>query len=78
MTIKSFSEIKDPRTKLKNCKIPTLIMKGQCDSQPWGFVIEYLELFTNYTLKIIPDAGHSIAVEQPEIYINTIRNFLNQ
>jgi hypothetical protein len=29
-------------------------------------------------LKIIPDAGHSIAVEQPEIYINTIRNFLNQ
>lgn len=78
MTIKSFSEIKDPRTKLKNRKIPTLIMKGQCDSQPWGFVIEYLELFSSHTLKIIPNAGHSIAVEQPEIYINAIRNFLNQ
>jgi proline iminopeptidase len=78
MTVKSFSEIKDPRTKLINCKIPTLIMRGQCDNQPWGFVIEYLDLFPNHTLKIIPDAGHSIAVEQPDIYINTIRNFLNQ
>lgn len=78
MTIKSFSEIKDPREKLRNCKIPTLMMKGQCDSQPWGFVIEYLELFPNHTLKIIPDAGHSIAVEQAEIYINTIRDFLNR
>jgi proline iminopeptidase len=77
MTVKSFSEIKDPRTKLKDYKVPTLIMKGQCDSQPWGFVIEYLELFSNHTLKIIPNAGHSITVEQPEIYINTIRNFLN-
>ncbi len=78
MTVKSFSEIKDPRTKLRNCRIPTLIMKGQCDSQPWGFVNEYLELFSNHTLRIIPDAGHSIAFEQPEIYITTIRNFLNQ
>jgi proline iminopeptidase len=78
MTVKSFSEIKDPRTKLRNCKTPVLIMRGQCDSQPWGFVIEYVELFPNHTLKIIPDAGHSIAVEQSEIYMNTIRNFLHQ
>jgi proline iminopeptidase len=78
MTVKSFSEIKDPRTKLINCKIPALIMRGQCDNQSWGFVIEYLDLFPNHTLKIIPDAGHSIAVEQPDFYINTIRNFLNQ
>lgn len=78
MTVKSFNKIKDPRTKLRNCKIPTLIVRGQCDNQPWGFVNEYLELFSNHTLKIILDAGHSIAVEQPELYISTIRNFLNQ
>lgn len=77
MTVNSFSEIKDPRTKIKDCKVPVLVMKGQCDSQPWGFVNEYLELFPNHTLKIIPDAGHSIAVEQSEVYINTIRYFLN-
>jgi proline iminopeptidase len=78
MTVKSFSEIKDPRTKLTNCKVPTLIMKGQCDGQLWGVVNEYLELFPNHTLKIIPDAGHSITAEQPEIYSRTIREFLNQ
>lgn len=78
MTVKSFSEIKDPRPKLKGSKIPVLIMKGQCDNQAWGFVTEYLELFPNYQLKIIPDAGHSISVEQPELYLKTIRNFLLQ
>ncbi len=78
MTVRSFSEIKDPRPKLKGSKIPVLIMKGQCDNQPWGFVNEYLELFPNYQLKIIPGAGHSISVEQPEIYLKTIRDFLNQ
>lgn len=78
MTVKSFSEIKDPRAKLRNCKTPVLIMKGQCDGQPWGFVNEYLELFPNHILKIIPGAGHSISVEQAELYIKTIRGFLNQ
>lgn len=78
MTVRSFNEIKDPRPKLKGTKIPVLIMKGQCDNQAWGFVSEYLELFPNYQLEIIPDAGHSISVEQPELYLRTIRTFLKQ
>jgi proline iminopeptidase len=76
MTVHSFNEIKDPRPKLKGSKIPILVMKGQCDSQPWGFVKEYLELFPNHQLKIIPEAGHSISVEQPELYLKTVRGFL--
>ncbi len=75
MTVKSFGETEDPRVKLRNCKVPILIMKGQCDSQPWGFVNEYLELFPNHILKIVPEAGHSISVEQPEFYIKTISDF---
>jgi len=77
MTARSFNEIKDPRPGLKGSKIPVLIMKGQCDNQPWGFANEYLELFPNHQLKIIPDAGHSISVEQPELYLKIIREFLN-
>jgi len=77
MTVQSFSEIKDPRMRLKNSPVPLLIMKGQCDSQPWGFAAEYLDLFPNHLLQIIPDAGHSISVEQPELYISAIRNFLS-
>jgi proline iminopeptidase len=78
MTVKSFNDLKDPRPLLKNSKIPILIMRGQCDSQPWGFIEEYLELFVNHQLKIIPDAGHSISVEQPELYLKTIREYLDQ
>ncbi|MFY8108806.1 MAG: alpha/beta hydrolase [Bacteroidia bacterium] len=78
MTVQSFKEIQDIRPKLKGSQIPILLMKGQCDNQAYGFLKEYLELFPNHQLKIIPDAGHSISVEQPELYLKTIREFLNQ
>ena len=78
MTVQSFNKIEDTRPKLKGSKIPILLMKGQCDNWPWGFMNEYLELFPNHQLKIIPDAGHSISVEQPKLYLKSIREFLNQ
>jgi len=76
-TVQSFNSAKDIRPKLENCTIPALIMRGQCDGIKWGFVTEYLELFTNHRLIIVPDAGHSIAREQPDLYIKNILEFLN-
>jgi len=76
-TVQSFNSVKDIRPKLKNCTIPALIMRGQCDGIKWGFVTEYLDLFTNHRLIIVPDAGHSIAREQPDLYIKNIIEFLN-
>jgi len=76
MTVKSFSQVQDPRPKIRNSTIPVLIMKGQCDNQKWGYTSEYLELFPNHQLVIIPNAGHAISVEQPELYLRTIREFL--
>jgi proline iminopeptidase len=78
MTMQSLSGIKDPRPKLRGLTIPIIVMKGQCDNQPWGAAKEYLDLFPNHQLRIIPDAGHSISVEQPEVYLETIRDFLRQ
>lgn len=78
MTVSSFRDMKDQRSKLKRSGIPVLIMKGECDHQAWGYLNEYLELFPDNQLKIISDAGHSIYVEQPELYLKTIRDFLNQ
>jgi proline iminopeptidase len=78
MTMQSLSEVKDPRPKLMNSKVPILLMKGQCDNQKWGFATEYLELFPNHKLVVIPNAGHSISVEQPELYLKTIRDFLTR
>ena len=78
MTMRSLSEIDNPRTKLAAPKIPLYLMRGQCDNQKWGFMTEYLSLFPKHKLVIIPNAGHSIAIEQPELYLSTLRGFLNE
>jgi proline iminopeptidase len=57
-------------------QIPILVLRGQHDNQKWGAAKEYLDLFPNHTLVIVKDAGHSIATEHPDIYINEIRSFL--
>lgn len=77
MTTKSLSDLHDPRPKLRNSKMPILILKGQCDYFEWGFVTEYLDIFPNHKLTIIPNAGHSISVEQPTSEMSAICDFLN-
>lgn len=76
MTMKSLPQTPDPRAKLKNSAIPVLILKGQYDNQKWGYLTEYLELFPNHKLVIVPNSGHSITTEYPEIYQSEIRAFL--
>jgi len=76
MTVRSLVHLADPREKLRDGKIPVLLIRGQCDSQPWGFASEYLALFPDHRLTIIPNAGHSAYVEQPAFYTSTIRAFL--
>ena len=77
MTVKSFSAVEDPRPALININTPLLVMKGQCDSQKWGFTKEYLDIFHDHRLVVIPGAGHSISVEQPGLYLEKIRDFLD-
>jgi len=74
----SYGKLTDPRIKLKNSKIPILVLKGQYDNIAWGYTNEYLDLFTNNKLKIIPNSGHDIFVEQSEIYLNEIISFLGE
>jgi proline iminopeptidase len=76
MTYKSLLLLKDFRPEIREVKIPVLIMKGECDNQPWGATNEYLSLFPNHKFKLVPNAGHFINVEQNEIYIREIKNFL--
>jgi proline iminopeptidase len=78
MTFNSLTKVSDPRPKLKTLKTPVLVIKGQCDNQRWGFTNEYLQLFQNSELTIIPNAGHFIYVEQPKLYIKTIGHFLSK
>lgn len=78
MTYKSILLLKDFREKIKGVNMPVLILKGQCDNQPWGATNEYLSLFPNHKFVLIPNAGHFINVEQHEKYISEIKNFLLQ
>lgn len=77
MTVNSLATCKDIRPILAKSTIPVLIMKAQYDNQPWGFTYEYCTLFKTHQLVIIPDAGHSIASEQPQAYLKTILDFIN-
>lgn len=76
MTYKSLFETEDYRGAIKGLKIPVLIMKGQCDNQPWGATEEYLKLFPVHKFVYVREAGHFINVEQYDSYIREIRNFL--
>jgi proline iminopeptidase len=78
MTYKSVLKLKDFREKINGLKTPILVLKGQCDNQPWGATNEYLSLFPNHKLVIIPNAGHFINVEQHEVYFREIKSFLLQ
>lgn len=78
MTFNNLLKIEDRRSAMQQLNIPVLVMKGQCDNQPWGFTSEYFQLFKNHQFVLIPGAGHFIEIEQPQLYINTIRSFLNQ
>jgi proline iminopeptidase len=76
MTVKSFLQIPDKRNVLANIKNPILILKGQYDNQKWGYTNEYLDIYSNSQLIVIPNSGHSISREQPNAYMDHIRAFL--
>ena len=70
-TVKSFQDEKDQKSKLKELPIPTLILRGQCDNQPWGFTQEYLHLLPNVQLEILENTGHGL-LEVDRVYLNKL------
>jgi proline iminopeptidase len=75
-TYKSLLEVKDYRATLKALDLPVLILKGQCDNQPWGYTSEYTQVFKNHKLEVIPSAGHFLWIEQPHRSYLAIMQFL--
>ena len=77
MTFNNLLGVQDARPAFSQLKMPVLVMKGQCDNQPWGYTNEYLSIFKNHQLSIIPGAGHALLAEQPALYLRTIKEFVN-
>lgn len=77
-TLQSLASVNDRRATLRGCDVPLLILRGQCDGIKWGYIAEYQDIFKNCTIRVIQGAGHSVARENPEAYLSSIRAFLQQ
>ena len=61
---------------LDKIKNPTLLIAGELDVKFKAIAKEMAILIPTANLNIIPDAGHNVHFEMPEIYADTVRDFL--
>jgi proline iminopeptidase len=66
----------DPHPALRANKTPAMILFGECDYVPWSIKLDYLRTFSNAKLYYLPQAGHFIQFEQPELMRRVIFTFL--
>jgi pimeloyl-ACP methyl ester carboxylesterase len=66
----------NPRTRLSSNHTPTLILTGACNYIKWAVTWQYKATLPNSTLLYFPHAGHVIYLDQPALYLASIRAFL--
>lgn len=66
----------DPRPALAGNHTPALILRGSCDFVRWDIAYSYKQILPDAVFLYIQDAGHSIPVDQPDLYLSAIRAFL--
>ncbi|MGW3289634.1 alpha/beta fold hydrolase [Streptomyces sp. NPDC001002] len=70
--------VRDPRPALRRVHVPTLILRGSCDYKNPGIAREYDEVLPDSTLVTVPDAGHLIDMEQPDVYRRAVTGFVGE
>jgi pimeloyl-ACP methyl ester carboxylesterase len=66
----------NPLLRLENDRTPTLILTGACNYISWASTWQYKTTFPDSTLLFFPRAGHVIYLDQPDLYLASIRAFL--
>jgi pimeloyl-ACP methyl ester carboxylesterase len=66
----------NPRTLLASNHTPTLILTGACNYIKWAVTWQYKTTLPNSTLLYFPHAGHVIYLDQPGLYLASLRAFL--
>jgi pimeloyl-ACP methyl ester carboxylesterase len=66
----------NPRTLLASNHTPTLILTGACNYIKWAVTWQYKTTLPNSTLLYFPHAGHVIYLDQPDLYLASLRAFL--
>jgi proline iminopeptidase len=68
----------DPRPALRDVDVPTLVLRGECDYKRPEIAAEYAATIPGAELQEIPDAGHLIRVDQPDLYEAALLGFLDR
>lgn len=66
------------RKRLPELKVPTLLIAGQKDEKYTNLAVEMHNLIPNSQIKIHPEAGHRVHLDQPDRYLSCIREFLDR
>ncbi|GGR89260.1 hypothetical protein GCM10010269_30440 [Streptomyces humidus] len=76
MTVRDFERLPDPRPRLRTLRVPSLIMRGECDFIKPAVTAEYQHTLAGSEAVTVKGAGHSISGEQPGRYTAVLRAFL--
>ena len=69
----------DVRDQVSEIEQPTLVLCGEDDQMTPVRFSQYLaDKIPNSQLEVIPNAGHMVMIEQPEIVANLIKGFLSE
>jgi pimeloyl-ACP methyl ester carboxylesterase/uncharacterized membrane protein YvlD (DUF360 family) len=67
----------DPRRRLREIFIPTILLRGECDPVDWGVVQQYWAAVPNLRAYYVPGAGSKLHLSQPDVIQSLILAFLN-
>ncbi|MEV7867811.1 alpha/beta hydrolase [Streptomyces sp. NPDC088124] len=76
MTVRDFERLPDPRPRLRTLRVPSLIMRGECDFIRPAVTAEHQHTLAGSELVTVKGAGHSISGEQPGRCTALLRAFL--
>ncbi|WP_102145648.1 alpha/beta fold hydrolase [Mycobacterium hubeiense] len=62
--------------RLRSVRTPTLIITGDCNYVPWAPTAEHGVTLPRSTLVCVGDAGHSVELDQPDLYRRLVESFV--
>jgi proline iminopeptidase len=68
----------DPRRRLREVFVPTILLRGECDAVDWGVVQQYREAVPNLHVYYVEDAGSMLHLSQPDLVRALILAFLQE
>jgi proline iminopeptidase len=66
----------DARSALRKVQTPVLVLQGECDFISYAGAYEYVDLLPNAEYRFVPEAGHEIWWDQPEVFVALVKEFL--